>query len=81
MISNPENYIPKTVRIQQPVSVGAWDGKKMNGTKVLPVGTEVKVKALEGYNIYIEVDGQWQVIAASATDILDQMAQAAGSEG
>lgn len=80
VIATPENYVPKTVLIQKPVEVGAWDGKKMNGTKVLPVGTEVKIKAVEGYNLYIEVDGQWQIIAASATDMLDQMAQAAGVE-
>lgn len=77
VIPTPEKYVPKTVLIQKPVEVGAWDGKKMNGTKVLPAGTEVKIKGVEGYNLYIEVDGHWQIIAAAATDILEQMAQAA----
>lgn len=76
VIPTPENYVPKTALIQKPVEVGAWDGKKMNGTKVLPAGTEVKIKEVEGYNLYIEVDGHWQIIAAAATDILEQMAQA-----
>lgn len=77
VITTPENYVPKTALIQKPVEVGAWDGKKMNGTKMLPVGTEVKIKGIEGYNLYVEVDGHWQIIAAAATDILEQMAQAA----
>ena len=77
VIANPERYVPKTVILGKPVEVGSWDGETRKGTKTLPVGTEVKVKAVEGYDVYAEIDGHWEVIKASATDLLDQMAQAA----
>jgi peptidoglycan hydrolase-like protein with peptidoglycan-binding domain len=78
VIANPEKYIPKTVIILKPVQVSVMDGQKTTGTKTLPAGTEVKLKAVDGYDAFIEVDGHWEVVKASATDLLDQMAQAAG---
>lgn len=78
VIAHPENYVPKTVILQKPVKVGLFEGQKVTGTRTLPVGTEVKLKAIDGFKAYVEVDGRWEVIDASATDLLEQMTQAAG---
>lgn len=81
IIANPESYVPKTVITQKPVKVGLWEGQNLKGTRMLPPGTELKLKAIEGYSIYIDVDGHWEIIEASATDLLEQMTQAAGEGG
>lgn len=79
VIANPESYVPKTIILQKPVKVSLTDGANTTGTKTLPAGTEVKLKAVEGSKVYVEIDGHWEIIEASATDLLDQMAEAAGS--
>lgn len=80
VIAHPEKYIPKTVITQKPLQVSLMEGTQNKGTKTLPAGTELKLKAVDGYNLYVEIDGHWEVVDASATDLLEQMTQAAGDD-
>lgn len=71
------NFIPKTTKLTESVSVPHYEKKQLVGLRPVPIGTTVTIKSVKQDKIVVEIAGGSKEISPTSTDFIEQMIQAA----